>query len=1220
MTGTSVIIQSLFDCRDTSLVGGKAANLGRLLRTGFSVPEGFVVTTCAYRSARTHAKIEGIPSDMPHEVAEEIRLAYRAMGGGAVAVRSSATAEDAAAASMAGQYETILNIEGETPLLDAVRRCWESLNAPRARAYLHEQRIDPDCVEMAVVVQRLVPADVAGVLFTVNPHNGWHREMLLEASWGLGEAVVSGQVQPDALRLDRETGKVLAATIADKHVLLAAGAGETQPVDESCRRRPCLGGRDVHRLWQLGKRIVEHFRSPQDIEWAIHDEEIYVLQSRPITTLREIEAYEEILRGTRRHLQRESAAERGPWVLHNLAETLAHPTPLSWSVIKRFMSGAGGFGAMYRQAGFQPSPAVARDGFLELIAGCIYMDASRAPEMFFENFPFTYDLEELTRSPGASQTPPTLPRGSLASRIKIGRRLAAVNAKLHALSAVYDRQIHDGLFPEISSYVADAKRIDLGSLSGEQLIECWRKHEMQVLDVFGAQLLLPSLIGAVAIADLRQFIAENFWDEDPDALVYLISSGGDPDRTVVADAELYELAKGTRPLETWLADHGHRAANEFDLAAPRWREQPLAVCNMAGCSMTGDNPLERYSRHRDTVNRRIEELRKNLSCRCRVEFDRLVELVRRYIGFREDGKDFLMLGYDLLRDLALEAGRRLEVGQDVFFLAREELFDALRVGFAPFHFIERQKNAYRAENRLKLPRVIEKNSIDALGNAPEKEPAAGGRQGFAVSAGEASGPVRILASPTDAGDLGRGYILVCPGTDPSWTPLFAGAAGLVLERGGMLSHGAVVAREMGLPAVVLPDAMHLFREGEEIRVDGNRGWVGKKADVSRLASRTEIIDPNDVYITPNLVPPPPGRKDRRAARFGIGFGVVWTVYLLAVFLLPERWLYQFTLSALDFPLWPIVRAWGKPSAVAIIAASMAVLTLIVQKLVTDNRRLMEAKRRAAALNKISNALPLDSPRRAVVQRLAAPVQLRALSAAMVPIGILLGPMVLSFAWLKERVDPSVWNAPAGSAVTVVATVKSDWNAPIRMVVPQPAVVDDATPSVRTLPPLRKTLERLLALYRQPRNDPSVPWELKAAPDLAREQTADNLQAYLTAGIPPQSMTWTIRLPDDMSGRFPVSVSTAGRPPLMAMVVLGEDYPPAPLCTKNADESPLKELRVVYPKPKVEPVFWKPLACLIGNNQIPFAGWLATIKIGWLLLYIVVYLPTLMLVKIVLKVA
>ena len=253
--------------------------------------------------------------------------------------------------------------------------------------------------------------------------------------------------------------------------------------------------------------------------------------------------------------------------------------------------------------------------------------------------------------------------------------------------------------------------------------------------------------------------------------------------------------------------------------------------------------------------------------------------------------------------------------------------------------------------------MIDEKAIETLGDVPDRVPAAGSQKGFALSSGEASGPARVLASPRDAGDLGRGYILVCPSTDPSWTPLFGNAAGLVLERGGMLSHGAVVAREIGLPAVVLPDATRLFRDGEEIHVDGHRGWVGKPSEACHQDSPAGAIDPDDVRVSFALVPPPPGRKDRMAARLRNMLAAFWMVFLPAVFLLPERWAYQPTLATLDFVLWPIVRALGKPATVAILAAGVAALSLVIQTLVTDNRRLREAKRRASALRALADALP-----------------------------------------------------------------------------------------------------------------------------------------------------------------------------------------------------------------------------------------------------------------------
>jgi rifampicin phosphotransferase len=1220
MTRGSQFVLELSECRVTSLVGGKAASLGRLSREGFPVPDGFVVTTHAYEHARATSPAANVPVELGANVAEEVRAAYGRLGMPTVAVRSSATAEDMAGASMAGQYETFLNVQGEQALLDAVRRCWASLDSARVRTYLREHGIDPSGVAMAVVVQRLVSADVAGVLFTANPHQSRRREMLIEASWGLGEMVVSGKVQPDVLRVGFDTGRILEATIADKQVYLAPGATDSCPVEECRRRQPCLSEGDADRLWRLGRHIAEHFGRPMDIEWAIGDGELYLLQSRPITTLQDAEARGEVLRTMQQHLRRELAAGRGPWVLHNLAETMPHPTPLTWSVIQRFMSGAGGFGLMYRQAGFEPSPTVQRDGFLERIAGRVYMDAARAPELFFENFPFTYDIEELRRSPDASQAPPTRSRGSCLSRWRARRKLDAVRAKLDALSVTFESELRENLFREITVYVANVKAVDLGSLSVDRLVGLWQECETKVLDGFGPCVLMPGLIAAMAMGELQAFLQETLWDEDADALSQSISAGGAPDRTLIADEELYEVAAGSRPLEKWLADHGHRAVGEFDLAAPRWREQPYVVRQMADRLAAGTRPMERHGHNVNRIDLKVTSLRPKLTAaQCR-QFDQRVSLVRQYIVLREDSKDFLMLGYDFLRDLALEAGRRLDIGQDVFYLTRDELFDALRAGFASQDLIEQRKAAYRAETRLALPHMIDATTIDALGEIADVKPIAGGHKAFAVSSGESTGPARILHSPAEAGDLGRGYVLVCPSTDPSWTPLFVNAAGLVLECGGTLSHGAVVAREMGLPAVVLPDATRLFREGEQIRVDGHRGWVGPVADRTSESSPADVPNANDVSIPRELIPPPVGSKDRRAGRLGGRIAVVWAVYIAAFSVLPQQWVHGPTLSALDAVLWPVVRSLGKPAVVAVVAAGIAILTLLTQKVTTDNRRLLEAKRRAAALKKQAGSLPVGSARRTALMHPIAQVQGRTLIAAMVPVGILLGPLVLSFVWFHERVDPAAWNAPAGSAVQIVARVDSDWDRPVRIEVPQPVVVDDSTPHSRTLPPLRATLEHLLALYRQPRDDPNEPWELKVAPDPGREQTISDLQAYLDAGIPPRGVTWLVRPPDGMTGRFPVSIVTEGHAPLTAYVVLGNEYPPALSRATGPVDSPVRELRIVYPRSNQKPVFWQPLASLAGHDQIPLATRLAAVDAGWLWLYILTYLPALVLARFMLKVA
>lgn len=1210
---------SLSECRDTGLAGGKAASLGDLIRAGFPVPTGFVIDTRAYRLAHTSGdQRDGVPA----EVAEEIRHRYHEMGGGPVAVRSSATAEDLAAASMAGQCETFLDVEGDEALLDAVQQCWASLRAARIRTYLDQHKIDHTQVAMAVVVQRLVPADVAGVLFTADP-TGDRDRMVLEASWGLGETVVSGRVQPDVLRLETSTGRVLSASIANKTTYVAAGVPGERPVEESRRKQSCLNSRAVHNLWRLGRQVEQHCGAPRDIEWAIHDSRVFLLQARPITTWRETDAVHQIISRNRQHLQQEIAAGRGPWVRHNLAETLPHPTTFTWSVITRFMSGTGGFGAMYRRVGFQPSPAVDREGFLELIAGQVYMDVSRAPGMFGSDFPFAYDMATLVRDPDASQKAPSLPRGSFLMRMKAASVLAHAGARIKSLSESADVDFRSTTAPAIEAWAAEARLQDLGALSTEALIARWHASEHQVLDVFGPETLLPSLMCGMAWTELEMFLQEHFWDERADALARLVAAGGTPDRTVILDAELFEVATGRRSMETWLAANPHRGPSEFDLAAPRWSEQPERLRAMAARLATGEPPLERFRRAGERAAAHAATLRAQLSASDAREFDRRLARVHRFMPFREEGKDVLMRAYDELRRVALELGRRLEIGEGVFHLTPDETFDALRVGFAPHHLIEERQLAYQAESRLTLPRVMDGAAIARLGEPPEVEMTAETYQGLGLSAGRACGHARVLHSAIEAGDFGTGYVLVCPSTDPAWTPLFINAVALVLECGGTLSHGAVVAREMGLPAAVIPDATRCFRTGEYLEIDGNRGSVRRVAETTGppLDSQVpDVIDPDDTDIPQKLVPPSSGAKDQRAAWWRNAMLGIWTLYLLGFFFLAPAYVREPSLAVMDVVLWPVVRALGGTAVVAGVAVAVAALTLIAQKLATSNRALVEAKRRAAVLTREARSLPNTSPRRTVMTGLVTSVDRRVAMARLVPVCLLLGPLVLPFVWLRERLDPSVPRAAAGAPVQVVATVDGDWSRPVRIHVPSGTTLDETTPAVRTLPPIRKTLEHLLALYREARPNQDGPWELQFVPDPGRTQAANDLQDYLDNGVSPRGLTWTVRSLAGASSRFPVSVETEGHQPVIVTVVLGNDFPPAVTMVPGPPGSPIKQLRLAYQTSPQRRAFWQPFAGLAGHSEAATVQWLASLDIGWLWLYLVAYLPALAILRPLMRVA
>ena len=1192
------------DCHDVRTAGGKALNLGKLLNAGFSVPDGFAVTTEAFRAALK----DGVLT-MPAEVASAISESYRAMGSPVVAVRSSATAEDMAEASMAGQYETFLDVSGADAVLAAVQRCWASLDTPRTRAYLTEHGIPLADVAMAVAVQRLVSAEIAGVLFTANPRGGSRAEMVLDASYGLGESVVSGVIQPDTVVIDRATGAVRQLTIGSKETMIQAGTPDPLPVPTPLREKACLDAWQVRDLWKLGLRVVEYFGSAQDLEWAIAGGKLYLLQSRAITTLEDAEAYEQCLQSTRAQLRAAKRDGRGDWVRHNIAETLPHPTPLTWSVIRRFMSGDGGFGAMYRLVGFEPSTEVRRDGFLDLIAGRIYMDLARGPGMFFEKFPFRYDLDLLRANPDAAQGAPTIPSGSATQRMGVAGKLNGTTARLRELAQDFDTRLEKEIMPAFVAYVRTEKMRDLRALTTAEWLALWQERSARVMDEFAPQSLLPSLISSMVLEDLRAFCAEHFWDEDAAALANILASGADPDRTVLAAEGLHRIAAGEGSIADWLEKFGHRAPEEFDLATPRWRERPDALETMAAHMRGSTSPLALHHKRAEESQARGEALRAQLSPGERAELDQRVQAVRRYLHYREDGKFFLMLGYDLLRDLALEAGRRLRIDEDVFLLRYEQLHDALATGFAPLHAIEAARSARAAETRVTTPHVITEQEIETLGEPVALE---GGDRltAFSISSGVCTGPVRIVFSPTEAGEMGRGYVLVCPSTDPNWTPLFAHAAGLVIERGGTLSHGAVVAREMGLPAVVLDGATKLFADGEIISIDSNRGAIFRGAVTANQAAEP-VGDANDIRLPAALIPPPPGARERSSARLRNIFLALWGVYFLAAFLLPAPWVYDPSMRLLDAMLWPLVAYFGKPAAVAIIAVALAAFSMIGQRVLTDNRRLLIAKERAAHLSLEAAKLPKDSPRARTMRALAAPVQTRVMLASFVPLAVILGPMVMSFSWLPARVDPASWNAAPGATVFVTATVDGDYTGPVTLTAdPALSLGADSEP-VQSNPPIRATLETLRAKWQAPSGPvPNLSWELRAAASKARQELLADLTAYLKEKIPAREVAWTLSTPAQ-PGRYRVSIATDKSPALVTHVVLGDRSPPEPhedlgdtkgpvQVARPADaKSPLQLVRLVYKEQLTQSgkTFWQPFERL---------GW--HWSAGWLLTYIAVYLP------------
>lgn len=1047
-------IQNLRDCADVALVGGKAANLGALLRAGFVVPDGFVMTTAA-RDADLGS----------------IRAAYRHLNAKAVAVRSSARMEDTETASMAGQFKTILNVRNEAELLDAVQLCRASLASSNSFVYPNEGPIP-------LVIQSQVAADVAGVLFTQSPQNP--DEMLVEAAPGLGDNVVSGRTQPDTFRINRETGEILGSRY--RH----------EP--------PSLTSTQLKQLWRLGRKVASHFGSPQDIEWAISGDELFLLQARPITTSDRTVIRTNLIRAARERLLESG---RGPWVLHNLAETVPHPTPLTWSVLRKFISGVGGFGAMYRRLGFEP----AATEVLELVLGRVYLDLARAPGLFGKEFPFVYDAELLRRDANAAQLPPSLPGGSWLARFRAGRQMREAERKIDRESIDLDQRLREQIIPRFTQWCAAEKERDLTCLSTEKWIALWHERVDRLFNEFAPQIFFTTFIAASALQRLQNFVAEHFWDEQPEVLTQLFASSGQPDETFLADVALREVARGQSSLGEWLKRYGHRAVGEFDLAAPRWREIPDALRTYAERLENTPDPVDLHRKRTERARQKMNQLPE----RAVHELEKRIDLARRYLVFREDGKHYLMLGYDLLRDLMLEASRRLRT--DVAWLTADELTEALRRGSAPQSQIDHRRREFLAEARINLPQWIDASDLSSLGEPPKSEnhqPF----EGLPISSGFASGPVRIVESPLDKRDLGKNYVLVCPSTDPQWTPLFLNASALVLGCGGSLSHGAIVAREMNLPAVVLPNATQFLRENEEIFVDGSSGTISRKPNETQSDART-------ASIAAAKLPPVPGKRERSGAHMRNAGFIFWGIFLLAAWSLPKNWVYLPSLHFLDLLLWPLVRSLGRPASVAIIGAGAACAAALTQALFADNVRVREARRRAHDLAREAATLPAGSARRERLTSIAGPVHLRVIGAGLVPIGMLLGIFIIGFAWLVARMDQV--NPLPGTPARVLAIIDADFGEPVTLRVSPPLHLDNSSPASRTVPKIRETLNQLVAKNQ-----------------MSASERAD-LQRYLRRGVPPQTLTWLVH--SDTPGSFPITIALGKQRPVRHWVFFGDQSPP-----------------------------------------------------------------------------
>lgn len=863
---------------DLPLAGGKGANLGDMVRAGLPVPPGFVLLTPAYRDFVTgngiQAEIERLatavrPDDaasvevassairalfeggsVAPTVARAVRDAYAQLGSGLVAVRSSATAEDLPGASFAGQQETYLNIEGPEQVLGAVRRCWSSLWTPRAISYRARQGISPADVSLAVVIQRLVAAEAAGVLFTANPVNGRRDQMVIDGAWGLGEAVVSGQVTPDHWVADGRTGTVLETRTASKEVMTVrrAGGTDTLPVPEEQRSRPVLDDAGVAALVDLGRRVAAHFGSPQDIEWALAEGQFYLVQSRPITSLFPLP-------------EPEAPPEQGLRVhaCFNAIQGIVEPlTPAGIDLFGHILPGlAVLFGYPVKPGQWLP--------VFRHAAGRIYMDitnAIRRPQArgALPFVPGVIDrpmadilIDLLDREPRLAPLAkptrlfpkiPVLFAGGIALRV-LGALVSPHRAARPRIEGM-DRVISD------LERRADA----LGSLAE-------RRRFVQEVPPRLFPLLLAHVVSLVVPGIGARFQAEKRCEEwlGDGSLIQPVLRALPHNPTTEMDLALWRLsrrlkAEGLEPsadhpgVQAFLERYGHRGVREIDVGMPRWRDDPEHVLNLLRTYLTQGDETDAEAHFRQgaaeaerAADALVERVRREKGIMRAVMMRFMLSRVRALAGTREYPKFFAVRMFALFRRVLgkvgqdLAAAGRLDSADDIYFLWFRDWMEsddpagsgapAEPRGLAGGRDLRALAAANRAEYQRELGRRSIPRVLTSEGEAFYGAPATveGALVGTAASPGVHEGRVRVIRDPKGA-RLEQGEVLVAPGTDPAWTPLFLTAGALVMEIGGIMSHGSVVAREYGIPAVVgIPDATRRLRDGQRVRVDGESGTV-----------------------------------------------------------------------------------------------------------------------------------------------------------------------------------------------------------------------------------------------------------------------------------------------------------------------------------------------------------------------------------------------------------
>ena len=855
---------------DIDALGGKGLSLARMARAGFPVPPGFMIATSAYRQfvadiglqqtiaelARSRIvggtasfdaaseRIRAMFAETPlsNALEDEIGAAYAAFGPGEqpVAVRSSANAEDLPDLSFAGQHDTFLNIRGVDAVITAVRNCWASLWTERAIGYRHENGIEQQSVAMGVVVQRMVDSDVSGVVFTANPTTGDRSEMIVNASFGLGEAIVSGEVTPDTFIVDRDTLTAKETSVGTKELMIVSADGQGTSTRESStaeRQQLSLAEPALKQLARLAKEVEQHFDGvPQDIEWAATGSRLSLLQSRPITNLPPaplLDVKWELTEPGAR-LERDQVVEFMPGPLSPLFEDLYLPA-LDVAYYLMRVSGperdVGGGGATYRQ--------------LAKVLGGQHAGQSVVNGYAYRHFP----------PPGN----PFVLRGQ-GGQARRGR--FNVRSVSHGYHETPRQWRHEEL-PKYLRIVEQWRQLDATAAEDERLLAGIRTLSWADAHYWR---FVGEVLGFPRRADeaLQEFLAEHAPDAGFTSGMLLDGSGSptmqapmDLWRTVQriqSDPKLRDLVVSTpayrlldaldecpegggvvREIARYLAKYGHQIYS-LDYAEPTPSQDPTQVLSLLKIHVL-DRDYDPVAQQAETRAKRLAALRevsRYFRGRLWWRFRWRLFWAQHYYPNRDESQFYLGAAWPVLQRLALELGRRLAAAgtttrpDDVYYLVASELARAIEARGDDRAVPELKRLAIeRREIRAARKGLSPPVTIPPRTPSSEKdEHSPNILKGVAVSPGKVTAAASVVLSLTDFDQMRPGSILVCPLTTPAWTQLFPHAVGLVTDVGGITAHGSIVAREYGIPAVLgLGDITQRVSSGQSIMIDGSAGTV-----------------------------------------------------------------------------------------------------------------------------------------------------------------------------------------------------------------------------------------------------------------------------------------------------------------------------------------------------------------------------------------------------------